>query len=135
MKIITVHEPWAWAFFLAGKDVENRSRATTHRGPLAIQVSKKQLKPDELDEIQNFIVKAGGLLASIHVGTVDVSLRGHIIGVVDVVDCLGGCLNSSSPWAIPGYYHWVITNPRRVKPVPIVGQLGIFERDIDLEYL
>lgn len=132
VKILTVHEPWAWAFFLAGKDVENRSRPTKHRGPLAIQVSKKRLKPDELTEIANFIVGARGLFASVLIGTVDQRLRGHIIGIVDVVDCVR---DSASRWAMPGYYHWTVAKQRRVKPVPIVGQLGMFERDVDLEYL
>ena len=130
MRILTVHEPWAWAFFVAGKDVENRSRPTKYRGPLAIHVSKKKLNESELTEINNAIIKASGLLGSVMTLTADEKLRGHIIGVVDLVDCV-----KISPWAMPGFYHWGIANPRRVKPVPIVGQLGIFERDIELEFI
>lgn len=139
MKVLTVHEPWAWAFFLAGKDVENRSRPTKYRGPLAIHVSQKRLKEHELNEINNSIIKASGLLGSIMTLTADERLRGHIIGIVDVIDCVkldtSRTVKTVTPWAMPGYYHWVINNPRRVKPVPMVGQLGIFERDVELEYL
>lgn len=42
MKLLTVRQPWAWALAVAdgnrqaGKDTENRSRLTSHRGPVAI---------------------------------------------------------------------------------------------------
>lgn len=36
MKAITVRQPWAWAIASGEKLVENRSRGTTYRGPLAI---------------------------------------------------------------------------------------------------
>jgi len=136
MKILTVHEPWAWSFFDFAsecKDIENRSRATKHRGPLAVHVSRKQLKAVKLDEIDEFIACAvGSLFSPVSIPPRDAALRGHVIGVVDVVDCVR---DSPSRWAMPGYYHWCVTNPRRVRPVPIVGQQGMFERDIELEYL
>lgn len=135
VKILTVHEPWAWSFFdfaAECKDVENRSRATKHRGPLAIHVSRKQLKAVELDEIDAFIARAvGGSLPDYMIPRT-VAFRGHIIGVVNVIDCVR---DSRSRWAMPGYWHWVVANPRRVRPVPIVGQQGMFERDVELEYL
>lgn len=36
MRAITVKQPWAWAIAHGGKSIENRSRGTTYRGPLAI---------------------------------------------------------------------------------------------------
>ena len=36
MKAITIKQPWAWAIIFAGRDIENRSWYTHHRGPLLI---------------------------------------------------------------------------------------------------
>ena len=36
--VLTVRQPWAWAIIQVGKDVENRSWPTKHRGPLLIHV-------------------------------------------------------------------------------------------------
>lgn len=40
MKAITVKQPWAWAIAHGGKTVENRSRGTAYRGPLAIHAGQ-----------------------------------------------------------------------------------------------
>src|SRR6478752_931390 len=40
MYAISVHQPWAWAILHAGKNVENRSWRTNHRGPLLIHAAK-----------------------------------------------------------------------------------------------
>jgi hypothetical protein len=138
VKILTCHEPWAWSFFdfgAASKDVENRSYKIPglYHGPLAIHVSRKQLKVSELDVIDEFIVRAtGNLFSPASIPPRDKALRGHVIGTVDVIGCID---DSQSRWAMPGYYHWCVTNQRRVRPVPIIGQQGMFERDLELEYL
>ncbi|MCU1592441.1 MAG: 8, gp08 [Frankiales bacterium] len=36
MKALTVRQPWAWAIATGAKTVENRTRGTAYRGPLAI---------------------------------------------------------------------------------------------------
>lgn len=132
VKILTVRQPWAWAIICAGKDIENRSRRTNYRGPLAIHVSKFS----DWGEIAADARSVAPLLPVKVLTRAELEPQlGHIIGVVDVIDCLGGCINSPSPWAMRGYYHWVVANQRRVKPVPIVGQQGVFERDLELEYL
>lgn len=131
MKILTVRQPWAWAIFGAGKDIENRSRQTKHRGPLAIHVSA-------FHNWREISVNVGRVasVSQDEPSRYDLQQQlGCVIGIVDVVDCLGGCAESGSKWAMPGHYHWLLANPRRVRPVPIAGQLGIFERDIELEEL
>jgi ASCH domain len=35
-RLLTIRQPWAWAIIYGGKDVENRSWLTKHRGPLLI---------------------------------------------------------------------------------------------------
>lgn len=133
MKCLTVRQPWAWAMFEAGKDVENRSWSTNYRGPLAIHVSKRLINTelnDAVDFMRRMTMPTKNLLMTRKMLE---GQLGHIIGVVDLVDCLGGCAESGSQWAIPGQYHWVLVNPRRARPVPIVGQLGLFECPVELE--
>lgn len=40
MKALTVRQPWAWAIAAGVKTVENRTRGTLHRGPLAIHAGQ-----------------------------------------------------------------------------------------------
>lgn len=36
LRALTIRQPWAWAIIHGGKDIENRSWNTKHRGPLVI---------------------------------------------------------------------------------------------------
>ncbi len=45
MRALTIRQPWAWAIAVAGKDVENRSWQTSHRGLLAIHAGKGEDDP------------------------------------------------------------------------------------------
>ena len=48
--------------------------------------------------------------------------RGVILGSVELIDCLE---ESWSPWAVDGYYYWLLGNPRVLQhPAPHTGQLG-----------
>lgn len=58
MKALAVNPPWATMIISGEKDIENRTWATNHRGPLAIYETKN----------------GGG--------------RGAVIGIVDLVDCV-----------------------------------------------
>jgi len=115
MLALTVRQPWAWAIIHAGKDVENRSWPTEHRGPLAIHAGMT-------------VWRGGGdairPLAGIVLPPDDELVRGAVIGIVDVVDCVR---NHESPWADDGQYHWVLHNPRALpEPIPYRGMQGLF---------
>lgn len=104
---ITVRQPWAHAIIFLGKDVENRPRRFHHRGPLVIHAGKgmdreeavkRGLDPDRL-------------------------VRGAIVGIVDMVDCVR---NHKSKWANKGAWHWVLRNPRALKkPIQYKGKQGV----------
>lgn len=119
MKVLTVRQPWAWAIIHGGKNVENRSRRITYRGPLAIHAGLGFEK----------FTMAGRLHKAMHRSQVDTELVfGAIIGTVDVVDCIQ---DSTSDWAIDGYWHWILANPQPLpEPIPAKGRLGLWEFDI-----
>lgn len=121
MKALTVKNPWAWAIIHGGKDVENRSRPTKHRGQLYIHSGKGWSQ-----EGIGYLRKTG------QTGANGFSEAGMVIGTVDVIDCHhadycwepeGHC----SDWAMEGHYHWVLANPRPLAcPFPETGKLGIW---------
>ena len=111
-KMLTVRQPWAWAIFHAGKDVENRTWYTGHRGPLLICAGRKA-DP-----------RGYAFLEALGIKVPDLSDQmGVIAGLVQVEDCVEG---SQSPWAFPEVWHWQLAGAQAAtKRVECVGSLGL----------
>lgn len=119
MKVLTVRQPWAGAIVFQGKDVENRTRRTNYRGVLAIHASKRH----DYDAAEQLVDIRGGLDQHNIFGW------GHILGTVRLIDCIQ---DSTSEWAQPGLWHWVLTDPIPFStPIPAVGRLGLWDFDIN----
>jgi hypothetical protein len=130
VKALTVRQPYAWAIAAGGKDVENRTRRTTHRGQLAIHAGAAWLRGAGLD--QNIIA-----LWAHHFGSVDVDAAylgqpqwRAVVAVADLYGChvpSPGCC--SSVWAAPDAgAHWLLRDVRRLSvPVPARGLLGLWD--------
>ena len=107
---LSVRQPWAWAIVAGYKDIENRTWSTPYRGPLLIQATRR---------IDHVGVKQ---LERLKIDIPDELAFGAIIGSVDLVDVIR---DPSSPWAMRGYWHWVLRRPREyVRPIPQRGQQG-----------
>ena len=113
-RVLTVRQPWARAIVQGGKDVENRSWPTTHRGPLLIHAGNA-FERDGYATVTR--------LAARPPPKAEEFVHGAIIGVVDLVDCLQ---DSDSEWAVPGQWHWCLRNSQTVEPVPCSGKLGLW---------
>ncbi|MCI0703585.1 MAG: ASCH domain-containing protein [Planctomycetia bacterium] len=128
MKAVSIHQPWAWAILHAGKNVENRTWRTHHRGPLLIHAARSRKSYDQQD---------AGMWPSLYgveLPPWEELTTGAILGVVDVVDCveigLDGDLgeHSASVWALEGMYGWVLANPRAfTASVPRRGAQMLFD--------
>ncbi|WP_051346649.1 ASCH domain-containing protein [Bradyrhizobium sp. th.b2] len=117
MKIISIRQPWASLIVTGGKniqtgaielkDVENRTWATTYRGPVLVHAS---LREDAItsDEIE----RRFGLRLS-----TDLPLGG-VIGMTEIVDCVRP---HASRWYAPGCYSFILANSR---PLPFVRWKG-----------
>lgn len=108
MKALSIFQPWAWAIFNAGRNVENRNCLTPHRGPLLIYASKTRFKDDWQNAVEWMCEYVPGLLEDILIPDMENLDLGGIIGRVELVDCIR---NSNSPWAMEGQIHWILKNP------------------------
>jgi ASCH domain len=113
VKTLSIKQPWAWAILAAGKDVENRTWMTSYRGPLFVHAG---LRP--APEGETWIETRLGLVIP------DDLPKGGIVGTVILEDVIE---DSTSPWAMDGHYHWILSNPRVLPLAPVKGKLGLFE--------
>lgn len=105
--VLTLKQPWAWAVFHAGKDVENRSAGTPYRGRLYIHAGVRY----DLDAID-------ALLQLGYRPPLDMP-HGVIVGHVELVDVVR---DSTSRWATPGAMHWILAKPHLLSdPIPHRG--------------
>lgn len=113
MRALSIRQPWAGLIVSGRKTLEVRSWPTKYRGPL--------------------LVCAGAALArgAKHL-LVGGELRGHALGIVDVVDCrIGTAADAAAAGGFDptGDYVWVLESPRLVAPFPMLGRLGLFDVD------
>jgi len=138
VKALTVQQPWAWAIVHGGKDVENRTQAWAHRGPLAIH-ARARISERGLRDVDWLL--APGTVAPER----DELVRGAIIGTVYLAGAhvaQTGCCDSA--WAETSYdehggrtrrdvVHLELANPRPLaEPVPCKGRLGLWTPPADV---
>jgi hypothetical protein len=113
--VLSVLQPWAWAIIHGGKPVENRSWATSYRGPLLIQAGASR----------RCLGDAPDLLAAAP-SAADLPF-GCLVGAVELVGCVRRKdYDPTDRWAF-GPWCWLLRNPRPlVSPVPLRGSLGLF---------
>lgn len=125
LKCLTLKQPYAWALF-HGKNIENRTWRTNHRGILLIHAAKS-CDRRYFDEATLVCLRQ-----TLHVPPREELTFGAIIGAVDVTNCRWG--EDESGWGFAQHWHWSITNARQFKePIPLKGQLGLFDTDLTLQ--
>lgn len=111
MKALTVRQPWAWAIFAAGKNIENRSWRTGYRGWIAIHAAAS--RKASVDDLPRGVRRPNP----------DELIGGAIVGVAllaDIVDY------SRSRW-FSGDMGWVFSEVHRLpRPVPCRGALSLW---------
>jgi hypothetical protein len=111
-KALSIRQPWAWLIINGGKDIENRTWRTTHRGQFWVHAS---LKPD-LAAWETLTA------AGVYIPTMDRLKYGGIIGRAEIVDCV---TKSDSPWFI-GPIGFVLKNPMETTFRKCRGRLSFF---------
>lgn len=136
MKAISIRQPWAWLIVHGAKVVENRSWATSYRGPLLIHAAKG-CTLDEWSDAWEYIQEVHpGVLRVYNPPTHLACLRGGIVGVVDQTGCIDNADQVDSPdycsWAEPGQWHHLYSNPRTLPFMPCRGSLGLWDCEVML---
>ena len=109
VKALTVQQPWASLIVEGIKDVENRTRYSYYRGRLGIHAGLR-FDQQALDRYERVLG--------------DELPLGALVGSITLVDCID---DSRSEWAIPGMWHWILANPRKLaRPRWMPGKLGIW---------
>jgi hypothetical protein len=135
MRILSVRAPW-WPFIVTGlKPIENRGWSTSYRGPVLIHASKWWHDEEVIEDLEAAVdmhVAAGGTSAQVEDPLFDLTempkLAGHLVGLVDLWSCVR---ESDSPWFV-GPVGFVLRNARRIEPIPLRGERGLFPAPPDV---
>lgn len=123
MKAISIRAPWWYAILHLGKDIENRDWYTNRRGRVLIHASSWNVQRDILDDLA-YIERLIQQPVTRSIMQVLSDCRGHIVGSVEIVDCVQ---NSGSRW-FQGKFGFVLKDPILfTEPWPVKGELGMFD--------
>lgn len=102
MRALTIQQPHAERIVSGTKTIEYRTWVTRYRGPLAIHagLAVDTTAMDADDRRRKWTRKA-------------------IVGVVELYDCVEA----------PGFWQWMLRDPRRIEPIPCSGKLGLWMLD------
>lgn len=137
VKILTVHQPWAYLICMGINTVENRTWKTDYRGRILIH-SSKNFNISKLRERGGLrsILTEKQLECLNEYSPQDVLRRGRllisaIIGSVEIIDCVkddGIDRYYDDTWALPDHYHLILRRPVMFEnPVLNVrGKLGLW---------
>ena len=116
MKALSIRQPWAWLIIHGGKNIENRSWHTKHRGQFLVHAAKG-MTSNEFTQALLFCSERG-----LPMPDRDDMQRGGIIGSVDLVDSVD---QSDSPW-YTGEKGFVLRDPKPLPFAPLKGRLNFF---------
>jgi len=106
MKALSVKQPWANMIASGVKTIETRKWSTVYRGQILIVSSR----------------------------TPRIEPAGCAVAVAKLVDCRPMVSDDEEEACCDWYsgaFAWVLTNIRQVRPIPVRGQLGLFEIDVN----
>lgn len=144
MRAISLWQPWASAISTDAKRIETRGWPTNYRGRLAIHAAKRKVA-SELTYFRSSSIWIGALSPL----SVDELPFGALVAVCDLIDCrFSGSFKAdeidmirrpypdlTNEWTWternmgnfgPGRFGWVLTNIRRIEPIPYLGKQGFF---------
>jgi hypothetical protein len=121
IKALSIRQPWLSLILFDGKNIENRTRRNSHRGPVALHASLNIEKDVLADIVRGVHPVTGSAFKAQRPGCYE--QVGGIVGVADIVDCVD---RSGSDWFV-GRYGFVLVNARPVPFIPVRGALGFFD--------
>ncbi len=139
-KCLSIAQPFAWAIAQAGKRIENRTFATTHRGTMLIQASRSgEWMRGGIDTLHGLRacgeLRRHGSGEPLKVPAEQELEYGVVVAVCRVADCVSPTV-AAAKW--PHQRVWIAGHARNLcwvledvcpflTPVPLLGKQGIFE--------
>jgi hypothetical protein len=134
MKGLSIRQPWIYAIFNLGKNIENRDWYQNVSGRIVVHASGTCSKYDYEDG-RDWIMSNIGLDEANKIPHRDALTLGAIVGTVDIT---GVCSTTSrlaepSPWFV-GAYGYILKNPVLLpEPIPFKGMLGFWDVPAEVE--
>lgn len=122
MKALSIRQPWAWLVLHGGKDIENRTWHTKHRGRFLVHASAGCTRKQWAEAV-SFALEVGLIKHPAEVPPINELPRGGIIGSVDLVDSVD---TSGLAWYM-GEKAFVLHDPKPLPFTRLKGRLGFFE--------
>lgn len=119
MKALSIRQPWAWLVTHGWKNIENRERRFSHRGPLLIHAGA-WMTPADYEACRIFVA---GICDDLAMPRIEDLECGGIVGEVVVLDCVA---RHPSPW-FTGPYGLVLDEPVFCPLIPWRGMPGLFD--------
>jgi hypothetical protein len=119
---LSIRQPWVYAIFHLGKDIENRdwqddNHNLEFRGRFLVHASTTKTKEERY--AYDHLKMQGHELPPF-----DALERGGIVGAADLVDIV---TDHPSRWALQGQRHLVLGNVKSCPLIPCPGRLGFFK--------
>lgn len=115
-KALSVQQPHSYLILCGEKKIENRSKRTTHRGPVVIHAGANRTL------VRQYRREYGEELLP-----EDLFSYGCLIGVVDIVAVEEMNADLEEDFWAGGPYCWRLENPRFFRePIPSSGRLGVY---------
>jgi len=112
MKVLTIHQPWAWLIARGIKDVENRRWPINYRGLLLVHAGiGSSSVPIEVTDLVR------------HMRGDEPLPIGGVIGLVEIIDCVR---SHPSKW-FHGPFGFVLRNARELSFTACRGHQGLFD--------
>lgn len=118
-KVISVHQPWAWAIAVGHKLIENRTWDTKHRGRLWIHASKNR---------RAFRHLFGQVVEGFQMPDEDCLAFGGLVALTRLEDCVGVDKVAGRKFA-EGPRCWILSGTICVPFFPCQGAQGLWLAD------
>lgn len=122
MKALSIRQPWAWLIVHGGKDIENRSWHTKHRGRFLVHAAQGMTRAEYIGAV-DFMLDRRLIVKPFELPSFGDLQRGGIIGSVELVDSGD---TSDSPWYM-GEKAFLLRDPKPLPFTPLKGRLNFFD--------
>lgn len=121
-RALSIRQPWVWAMLYAGKRIENRTWATSYRGPLYLHAAQALASKESRRAFHAIAAQLG-----IDVPALEIFPRGALIATAELIDCTQNVPRGQHPWADSGAHYFVLANIAALaEPIPLDGALGLW---------